>query len=203
MKIFIFSQNNVLQSEAYLTKEACISTIIAPLDENDKEEAAQELRRYNAIEIGLAFVQIHELPINFGNTKQIDQFKVICDDLLGHIRNIVDVMPNRGLKETDSQKIALLNACNKLEANINGTEQEDLVNVFTCKVSDDFNEDAEPMQKVHEIIRVFDEKDYVVFFDYLYNLPHIFDGEEIDIELFKKHLISEDIMKEDDILEGV
>lgn len=199
MKIFIFSQDNVLQGEAYLTKEACISAIIAPLDESDKEEAAQELRRCNAIEIGLAFIQIHELPISFGNTKQIGTFKTICD-LLGGIREVVDVMPNKGLKEADSQKIALLNACNELEANINGTEQEDLVNVFTCQISDDFDEDAEPMQKVHEIIRVFDEKDCVVFFNYLYNLPHIFDGEEIDIEPLKKHLISDGIMKEDDIL---
>jgi hypothetical protein len=132
----------------------------------------------------------------------IQTFQQHANTLISQLEALINTMPHKGDTAADSQKIDLLNALKQVQMSVTGTEQKDLVNVFTCLISDDYNDGNEPMDKVHEIIRVFDENDTVVFFDYLNNLDLVQNG-ELDLEALKAHLIDEGVMQETDILEGI
>ena len=129
----------------------------------------------------------------------IQTFQQKANTLISQLEALINTMPHKGDTAADSQKIALLNDLKQVQMSVTGTEQKDLVNVFTCQVADDPDPDAES-----EIIRIFDENDTVVFSKSLYYLPQIFDGGEIDIELLKTYLVfMEGLMEETDILEGI
>jgi hypothetical protein len=130
---------------------------------------------------------------------QIKEFQDKANTLISQLEALINTMPHKGDTAATSQKIALLNDLKQVQMSVTGTEQKDLVKVFTRQVSDDPDPDAES-----EIIRVFDENDEVVFSKSLCYLPQIFDGEEMDIQLLKDYLVFEEgLMSINDILEGI
>jgi hypothetical protein len=52
-------------------------------------------------------------------------FKLTAEKLIFQLEGLINEMPDKGLKEEESQKICLLNALRNFYYTVNGTEAED------------------------------------------------------------------------------
>lgn len=133
---------------------------------------------------------------------EISTFKKQANTLIYQLQALINQMPDKGNTSAESQKITLLNNLNSFEASITGTEQEDLVNVYTYQVSEDPDPDA---GEFDEVIRVFDENENVVFFEHMHMMYQVLtdDNSAVDTSLLKTYLVfNEGIMKTNDILKA-
>ena len=55
-----------------------------------------------------------------------NEFKAKAMDLIEDLETLVDKMPDKGLKCSDSQKVCLTIVINDLERTVNGVEDEDM-----------------------------------------------------------------------------
>ena len=62
-------------------------------------------------------------PVNY-NKKSIT-FKSKAEKLISQFEKLLEVMPEKGLKSTDSQKVCLQQALNELSYTVNGVESSD------------------------------------------------------------------------------
>jgi len=58
---------------------------------------------------------------------KITKFKAKARKLTGRLDDLIECLPNKGNKCSDSQKICLKQALKEFEATINGTMPEDLI----------------------------------------------------------------------------
>lgn len=57
---------------------------------------------------------------------ELAHFRSEAEDYLHSLENLISMMPHKGDKETESQKVALQNRLNELRHTFNGVTQEDL-----------------------------------------------------------------------------
>ena len=65
--------------------------------------------------------------MNIMKKKELVQFKTDMTILISKAEDVIQRLPDKGDKESDSQKICLINALNELEYTVNGVEVEDFI----------------------------------------------------------------------------
>lgn len=59
--------------------------------------------------------------------KELSRFQIDMNNLISKAKYVIQRLPDKGDKESDSQKICLINALNELEYTVNGVEMEDFI----------------------------------------------------------------------------